>query len=305
MITVSGVFVGAGVAPSVVSASMAGRVVTVLFSEPMDPTTLVVKENYSIDGMTILRVDIVPKSNNTKVALTVTGFLPSTLYTVVVTGVTDTAGNSIAIDSQTILPIGIASGSAFGTATVTVGAAAYFYDTFSRADNSDILATPTPDIGNNWESYIGSWGITGGKLAKTNGGVDSFVYVNATATDNFEVSLDIDTISGTRDFGIVFRAQGGSGGGYFFHSNDTHTSLYRYSAPGSYTQISAPVGGALIAGDAVAIRVQGSNIEAYINGILKASATDSTYTGTRIGMYGGGGQTAHRWDNLRVTEIVP
>lgn len=308
MVTVSGVFTGQGVAPSVVSASMRGNVVTVAYSEPMDPVTMREKSNYSIPGMIILRADIVPRSNNTKVALTVTGFLPATLYTVTVTGVTDVAGNEVQAESQTIVCTGIASTGAFGTTQLTQGAAAYFYDTFTRADNTNITAggaPSTPDIGALW-TYVSNdnWGISSGKLYKTGTSVDSFLSANGGISDNFTIEITVSTLSGTQDWGLCFRRPSYSGAseGYFMHFDGSFMSFYRHTNAPSFTQLST-VAGTPIAGDIIKVKVIGNDFTAYKNEVQILTANDSTYTGQGIGMYTGAAQNNHRWDNIRVAAI--
>lgn len=94
---ISGSFTGSGDPPSVVSASMTGNVVAVTFSEPMNVADISNASNYTIVGMTILSAAVRPKTNDTVALLTVTGFTPSTEYTVVVsTAVKDKAGNNLA-----------------------------------------------------------------------------------------------------------------------------------------------------------------------------------------------------------------
>ena len=93
---ITGEFTGMGTAPGVVSAEMIGNIVYVTFSEEMSLTGLTTNGNYSIPGVTVQKVEVVPNSGNTRVGITVTGYNANTQYTVTVSNVTDKAGNTVA-----------------------------------------------------------------------------------------------------------------------------------------------------------------------------------------------------------------
>lgn len=89
-------FTGVGTSPSISSVSVNGNYLRVVFSESMSSTGLTTIGNYSIPGLTVSRAEVEPKSNNTTVVLTLTGFLANTPYTLTVSNVTDAAGNLVA-----------------------------------------------------------------------------------------------------------------------------------------------------------------------------------------------------------------
>jgi hypothetical protein len=86
----------------------------------------------------------------------------------------------------------------------------------------------------------------------------------------------------------------------FNESNDAATSGIFKVVNGVSTEL-ADITTPIVAGQASRIRVQrvGGNIEAYLNNVLVASATDTTFTAGRIGL--GTRQYAASFDNLTVT----
>jgi hypothetical protein len=92
------------VLPTIISATAddSQHAVKVKFSEPVDPVTALNPANYSIPGLTVSSVVFSPDTNllanpaYDSVKLTTSGQASSTAYTVTVTGVKDTANNTIA-----------------------------------------------------------------------------------------------------------------------------------------------------------------------------------------------------------------
>lgn len=92
--SLTGTFTGIGIAPSLVSASFSNGFLKLIFSEPMDSSTIINISNYSIPGVTVIRAEVDPNSQSIAL-LSITGYSPSTSYTVTCTGLKDKAGNTI------------------------------------------------------------------------------------------------------------------------------------------------------------------------------------------------------------------
>lgn len=146
--------------PTIASASTAGNLTgfNVVFSEPVNPTTATNKANYSVNGLTVDRVEMrygITTNNNTVVVYTTTS-LDNPPYTVTVDNVTDLAAtpNAIAAPNNTraiSLTDGIISYFAYGAINggdaIGGTAIANLLAATNRYPNSPDLSTTRTEMG--------------------------------------------------------------------------------------------------------------------------------------------------------------
>lgn len=132
-----------------------------------------------------------------------------------------------------------------------------------------------------------------------------------TVTSNVNNDLFIDdgqadgTISGVLatysapGCGIAFRLSGTNNAtGYLFWQNAAGGyTLSRRTASNTYTQIAATTGVTAAAGDLLEVVLAGASITCKVNGVTVLTASDSTYTGTRHGFWGGNTSVNALWDS--------
>lgn len=205
---------------------------------------------------------------------------------------TATSGTVVAGDTVAACVTSSASGNTATTATVTVGGVSDTYsvttaaagvwatDDFNRADSAN--------LGANWgtPTWAGAATPTIVSNAAALGSNDTYGYWTGSTIGNDQCSQV--TISGSSNLQNIrgyVRLNPTSYSGYHFRA-DTG-AIYRHDARYTDTLLVTGTTSTLAAGDTIRICAVGSTITAYVNGVQKATVTDSTfatgYPGITIG----------------------
>lgn len=185
------------------------------------------------------------------------------------------------------------------------GSTVLLSDAFDRADTTG----PTPgnlDTGETWQRDGATFiGIVSNRLYFNGVGPDIWLFVDTLNSDNFCISLDAPTISGSQDWGIVFRGyeptpSSGQLDFLLAHSDGTNVKFWKnIGDPPSqvYTQLGTATY-AFTQGNTMEAQVVGNALTLKVEGTTQLSITDATLnTRTMAGVYGGSNQEAHRFDN--------
>jgi len=152
-------------------------------------------------------------------------------------------------------------------------------DTFHRANGS---------IGSNWTQVAGTWTIASNQATITNDATYSFAaYTGSSFTVNQYATITIGSIVGSFPAAGV-RMSSSVKTGYFCEEADTGSpviTIGKYVA-GSATGLATSAAIVVNPGDVVTCQVVGTTISAFQNGVLEATATDSSITSGSPGMFG-------------------
>lgn len=97
------------------------------------------------------------------------------------------------------------------------------------------------------------------------------------------------TLSGLSGVGPWVRLQANGDGYLGFLSNSTTLLLFRVSGGGVFTQLGADFNfAAVISGDTITLRAQGTTLTVYVNGVSQGNRTDATYNTGSIGIFSNG-----------------
>lgn len=115
----------------------------------------------------------------------------------------------------------------------------------------------------------------------------------------------IKSLQSGKDFGPACRVSGSSvatGQAYLYDINDTDaavslgssisTALYRQTTGQTFNQIGSSVSVTISASDVIRVECNGSTIRGLVNGSVKISGTDSTFSSGNPGLYTGSGTTS-------------
>lgn len=149
-----------------------------------------------------------------------------------------------------------------------------FADDFNRADAAV--------IGGSWFVNAGSFSIVSNQLKS------GFTYSLARTTDLGASDMVTQLIYATRgtssSSGVIARSDSAMNNFYMFRNDGTNWTLFRCNG-GAFTAIGTQYAANAADGDLMALRVVGTTIEGYVNGVLRSSTTDSTITtGTYAGI---------------------
>lgn len=154
---------------------------------------------------------------------------------------------------------------------------ATFADDFNRANSTD--------LGAGWVEVSGDWSVSSNQLSPGSaGGVVILRAATAMATNDHSVQV---TIAATTAASHGVWARGNSSGsltsGYLWRNDGSAWNLFSVVG-GSFTSI-ASYAAAAVAGDVAKLQVVGSAITAYVNGVQRASVTDTAVAaGTSVGI---------------------
>lgn len=182
-------------------------------------------------------------------------------------------------------------------------------DGFTRADSASTLGNA--EVGGAWTAHAGTWGITGNKAYKAATNTSCIASINVGAA-NCDASIVVHTAAGSSS-GLVVRAT--DNGNYIFATPSIFfgfMQLYKVVG-GVFTQLGTNGFAAAVNADlTVRIRIVGTVIQVYLNGVLdanlsgdySASLSGTLLTATRVGMRddtaAGSGVT---FDSLSVSAI--
>lgn len=162
-------------------------------------------------------------------------------------------------------------------------------DTFTRPNSTTSVGVT--DTGQTWRNLAGVLGIT-----------DQQIYAQSLAAGY--AYADFDTGRSDYTLSAVITAVGGASYGLVFRCID-YDNIWEFAASGLWVTFNgavanvAPVAVNAAPGDVLSVVLSGTRIEAYKNGVMLTSTTDSRLqNATRAGLYIGGGAT--RWDNLEL-----
>ncbi|HEY3478240.1 MAG TPA: hypothetical protein VGL02_04990 [Streptomyces sp.] len=169
-----------------------------------------------------------------------------------------------------------------------------FTDDFNRPDSTT--------VGNGWVEVAEDWSITSGQLAPAAaGGTGIIACGTAMATDDNSAQATI-AVAGAVSCGVWCRGDSVFGNGYLWRNDGTSWDLFRNSS-GSFTAL-ATFPGAAANGDIAKIQAVGSTIKAYVNGVERASVTD---TGIMIGKNTGlrcAASATVRYDDFAAADVT-
>ncbi|MGW4525183.1 hypothetical protein [Amycolatopsis sp. NPDC004378] len=150
-----------------------------------------------------------------------------------------------------------------------------FTDSFTRADSTT--------VGNGWVEVVEDWSIASNRLAApASGGTGIITCGTAMATDDNSAQVTI-AVAAAVSCGVWCRGDSVFGNGYLWRNDGTSWDLFRNQS-GSFTVL-ATFAGAAVNGDVAKIQAVGSTIKAYVNGVERASVTDTgIVTGKNTGL---------------------
>ncbi|MFC2100085.1 hypothetical protein ACFLSF_04570 [Candidatus Bipolaricaulota bacterium] len=163
-----------------------------------------------------------------------------------------------------------------------------------------------------WQFASGSWESLGGwlHLSNTHWGDDVFAYIEGGAGwDDYRIEADVEfgTWEGSKYQGFVLRAQDDLNKVVGWASADRF--LFAVFADGEIVRTGGEVEPGWPSEGVVsaAIEVQGETYSFYVNGILRSTFTDNTYSQGKPGLAyrsaRGGNYEGFRFDNCRVTAL--
>jgi hypothetical protein len=164
-------------------------------------------------------------------------------------------------------------------------------DAFTYTADPITGGTPT-DAGSAWVTPSSSYGANG-SVMYLNSGTNALLDCGAT---DHEAGVSIVSTSGAQS-GVRCRDTGNglTGYAYLFASSGGAGALYKLPA---FDELDT--GGTADDGDEISIRVVGTTITGYVNGVEQVSATDGTHTtGTYGGVYSG-----NTYDDFYITDLT-
>ncbi|GAB3156236.1 hypothetical protein GCM10027258_62360 [Amycolatopsis stemonae] len=169
-----------------------------------------------------------------------------------------------------------------------------FTDDFNRADSST--------VGNGWVEVAEDWSISSNRLAApATGGTGIITCGTAMATDDNSAQATI-AVAAAVSCGVWCRGDSVFGNGYLWRNDGTSWDLFR-NVSGSFTSL-ATYAVAASNGDVAKIQAVGSTIKAYVNGVERASVTDTgIVTGKNTGMRCAASSTV-RYDDFAAADVT-
>lgn len=170
--------------------------------------------------------------------------------------------------------------------------AAALTDTFTRADSATTLGST--ETGQVWIAASGVWGVSTNRAYKVSGADGSLAITDAGLTDAFVSAILTRNGTGSNGSpGIVARS---SADGAAYYGVDTASGGVRLIKQGAAL---GSLASSFADGDTIGIRVVGTSVKAFVNGVERVAVTDTTNTtGTHAGMRALD-DVAPRWDNFR------
>lgn len=169
---------------------------------------------------------------------------------------------------------------------------------------SHLIEEPFTSSAANFTVASGTWGLSGGRYVLSACTTDCASVHNTAVAGDFTLTVDATAASSTGgydDYSIYFNYQDPSNYYYasFNETNGPNTHGIFKLVGGTKIQL-ADFAATITPGTSSAIRVEksGSTISVYRDGVWLASATDTTFTGGKVGL--GAGNSLASFDNLIV-----
>ncbi len=152
-------------------------------------------------------------------------------------------------------------------------------DTFNRVDSTSLGNTET---GQSWINIAnGSWGIASGSAYPVNGcAAPGYAVVDAGVSD---LVMQVTAKVNGQDLRFPFRVQDASNMYWIEHRGGDYYDINKFQN-GASTVLGQTPSGIAANGDVLRVSLSGSNINLYVNGVLRAWANDSSIAGTKFGI---------------------
>lgn len=168
-----------------------------------------------------------------------------------------------------------------------------FADDFNRADSTN--------LGAGWVEVSGDWSIASNQLSPGNAGGTILLRASADAAtdDNFTEATIAATAAASQ--GFVCRGNANFTSGYLWRNNGTSWDLFSIVG-GSFTSL-ATYAAAAAPGDVARVQAVGSAIKAYVNGVERASVTNTDVATGKSSGIRAESTNALRFDNFSSGDV--
>ena len=176
-----------------------------------------------------------------------------------------------------------------------VGSVVVVTDTFTRADSAVSLGTS--DSGHAWTAHASTWGIVS-NTAYNPGAAGSLYHAASVDAGIADGVIQVTFSTTAVGMGICARVTDDNNFLHLEFGGASDLTLYKRVA-GAFTSLGTfGVTGAN--GDVLKLECRGSTLNAYLNGVLRITASDAfNSSATRWGL--SGNTLTPRWDNLTVS----
>lgn len=169
-----------------------------------------------------------------------------------------------------------------------------FTDDFNRADSTN--------LGANWVEVSGDWSIVSNQLSPGAAGGTIILRAAGAMAGNDHYAQVTMAATTAASHGVWCRGNSNISSGYLFRNDGSSWNLFSVVG-GSFTVIGT-YAVAAVAGDVAKVQAVGSTITAYVNGVQRASVTDTNVpTGTSVGIRAES-VNALRFDNFAAADVT-
>lgn len=177
---------------------------------------------------------------------------------------------------------------------------AVYTDDFNRANGN---------LGSNWTDLFiaNSAQISSNQLVGNYNNSWAAYYSAGTLGNDQYSKIQITTVpTGSQGFGVAVRCSGGVGTEtyYAFGCSASSSSIEKFVS-GTFTLLKGSIATTFSVGDYIEVRVSGTTISGYKNGVFVDSATDSSISSGKAGVWGylvGG--TGDSWEGGDLTTVT-
>ncbi|MFD0074271.1 hypothetical protein ACFVIY_17740 [Streptomyces sp. NPDC127166] len=171
---------------------------------------------------------------------------------------------------------------------------ASFTDDFNRPDSTD--------LGPGWVEVSGDWAIASGQLSPGSGGGTIILRAAGTMDSNDNYAQATIAATTAASHGVWCRGNATLSFGYLWRNDGSEWTLFSvvgstFTAIGNYTAAAAP-------GDVAKVQAVGTTIKGYVNGVERASVTDTAVAaGTNVG-FRSTSSSAIRFDGFAAGDVT-
>lgn len=168
-----------------------------------------------------------------------------------------------------------------------------FSDAFTRADSTT--------IGNGWVEVSEDWTLASNRLAAPTGGGTGVLRCGTPMATNDHSAQVTLAVTAAASMGVGCRADASFANGYLWRNDGTSWDLFSVVG-GSFTGL-ATFAGAAANGDVAKVQAVGSTIKGFVNGVERASVTDTNIpTGLNTVIRSGSSATV-RYDDFTAADV--